>query len=86
MVPQSFKNCDVSRHLARGDIIFSQDMAIILVKWSKTLQARGKIVHVHIPVLPGSRLCLVTALKDVLAIVPGSQDVGKVVGSPVLTV
>ena len=33
MVPHSFKQFDGSRHLARGDIIFSRDMAIILVKW-----------------------------------------------------
>ena len=70
MVPHSFKNFDVSRHLARGDIIFSHDMAIILVKWSKTIQPRHKIAHV----LPGSKLCPVTALKHMLAIVPGYQD------------
>ena len=74
MVPHSFKHFDGSRHLARGDIIFSHDMAIILVKWSKTLQARDTIARIHIPVLPDSRLCPVTALKQMLAIVPGSQD------------
>ena len=72
MVPHSFKNFDVSIHLARGDIIFSHDMATILVKWSKTIQSRDKIVCIHIPVLPGSKLCPVTALKHMLAIVPGS--------------
>ena len=74
MVPHSFKNFHGSRHLARGDIIFSHDMAIIIVKWSKTLQARDKIARIHIPVLPDSRLCPVTALKRMLAMVPGSQD------------
>ena len=74
MVPHSFGNFDISRHLVRGDIIFSHDMAIILVKWSKTIQSRDKIAHIHIPVLPESRLCPVTALKRMLAIVPGSQD------------
>ena len=74
MVPHSFKNFDGSRHLARGDIIFSYDMAIILVKWSKTLQARDKIARIHIPVLPGSSLCPVAASKRMLAMVPGSQD------------
>ena len=49
-------------------------MAIILVKWSKTLQARDKITRIHIPVLPDSRLCPVTALKQMLASVPGSQN------------
>ena len=70
MVPHSF---DVSRHLVRGDIIFSHDTVIILVEWSKTIQSRNKIAPIHIPVLPGSRLCPVTALKLMLANVPGSQ-------------
>ena len=48
-------------------------MAIILVRWSKTIQSIDKIAHVNIPVLPGSRLCPVTALKHMLAIVPRSQ-------------
>ena len=74
MVPHSFRSFDISRHLARSDIIFSHDMAIILVKWSKTIQSRDKIAHIHIPVLSESRLCPFTALKCMLAIVPGSQD------------
>ena len=61
-------------HLARGDIIFSHDMAIVLVKWSKTIQSRDKIARIQIPVLPGSKLCPVAALKRMLAIVPGSLD------------
>ena len=74
MVPHSFKNFDGFRHLARGDIIFSHDMAIIIVKWSKTLQARDKIPRIHIPVMPDSRLCPVAALIGMLTMVPGSQD------------
>ena len=74
MVPHSFKNFDVSRHLARSDIIFSHNMAIIFVKWSKTMQSRDEMARIHISVLHGSRLCPVTALKHMLAIVPGSQD------------
>ena len=74
MVPHSFTSFDLSRHLARGDIIFSHDMAVVLVKWSQTIQSRDKIALIHIPVLPGSRLCPVAALKRMLAIVPGSED------------
>ena len=33
-----------------GDIIFSHDMAIILVKWSKTNELMIKVVKVSIPV------------------------------------
>ena len=55
LVPHTLKSFDVSRHLARGDVIFSHDMAIIIVKWSKTLQYRDRVARIHIPVLPGSR-------------------------------
>ena len=74
MVPHSFTSFDLTRHLARGDIIFSHDMAIVLVKWSKTIQSRDKIARIQIPVLPGSKLCPVAALKCMLAMVPGSRD------------
>ena len=52
----------------------SDDMSIILIKCSKTIQFRDKIARIHIPMLPGLRLCLVTALKQMLALVPGSQN------------
>ena len=74
MVPHIFTSFDLTRHLPRGDIMFSHDMAIVLVKWSKTMQARDKISRIRIPVLPGSKLCPMAALKRMLAIVPGSRD------------
>ena len=73
MVPHSFCSFDISRHL-RGDIIFSHDMAMVLVKWSKTIQSRDKVARIHIPFLSGSRLCPVTALKRMLVLGPGSQE------------
>ena len=74
LVPHTFKTYDVSRHLARADIIFSHDMAIIIIKWSKTLQYRDTVTRVHIPVLPDSRLCPVAALKHMLHMTPGSEN------------
>ena len=55
-------------------IFLSHDMATILVKWTKTIQPRDKIARIQIPVLPGSKICPVTALKHMLAMVTGSQD------------
>ena len=63
MVPHSASTFDVYRHLFHGDVMLSYDMAIILVKWYKTNQLRNKVVKLSIPVLPGSLLCPVTALK-----------------------
>ena len=74
IVPHSTSKFDVSRHLARGDIIFGQDLAIILVKWSKTNQFRDKVAKISIPVLSNSSLCPVASLKTLLQAVPGTQN------------
>ena len=63
-------NCTVS---SNGDIVFGQDLAIIVVKCSKTNQFRDKVAKISIPVLAGSPLCPVTALRLLLAAVPGTQ-------------
>ena len=71
IVPHSTSTYDVSRHLACGDIIFGNDLAIIVVKWSKTNQFRDKVARISIPALSGSPLCPVTALRLLLQAVPG---------------
>ena len=73
IVPHSTSTYDVFRHLAHVDIIFGNDLAIIVVKWSKTNQFRDKVARISIPVLSGSPLCPVTALR-LLQSVPGSPD------------
>ena len=73
-VPHSTSTLDVSRHLARGDIIFGQDLAIIVVKWSKTNKFRDKVTKISILVLTGSSLCPVAALRLLLEAVPGTQN------------
>ena len=55
-------------------MIFSPTEAIILIKWSKTIQFRDRVVTIRVPFLPGSSLCLVTALKAMIALVPGSDN------------
>ena len=74
IIPYSTSTFDVSRHLARADVIFAHDSAIILVKWSKTNQLRDKVARISIPSLPGSPLCPVVALKALLQAVPGAQN------------
>ena len=45
IVPHSTSTFDVSRHLARDDIIFGQHLGIIVVKWSKSNQLRDKVLE-----------------------------------------
>ena len=53
----------MKKQLCRGDIIFHASHAIVIVKWTKTLQSFHKGTFVLIPRLPASPLCPVTALQ-----------------------
>ena len=48
--------------------------AVIVVKWSKTLQDRVKTTTIDIPYLGDSALCPIAALKKMLATYPSHQD------------
>ena len=56
------------------DVIFAQQHATIIVKWSKTLQNRKTSTTIAIPVLGDSSLCPVKALKQMLHILPGDNN------------
>ena len=74
ILPHSTVTFDPSRQLARGDIIFTDHGANILVKWSKTIQNRHDFHTVPIPVLGKSLLCPYTALKQLLEQLPGTSN------------
>ena len=66
IVPHSFRGFDPSRHLARGDVIFGDTSAVVILKWSKTNQLRDKVKYVTIPKIPHSPLCPFGSLKNML--------------------
>ena len=45
-----------------------------MVKWTKTLQKNDKAVVIKIPTIPGSILCPVQAVRDLLRLTPGGED------------
>ena len=59
----SVNTFDKTRQLARGDVIFTEDGALILIKWSKTIQDRKNFATIAIPDLGSSSLCPIKALK-----------------------
>ena len=73
-MPHSIKTFDVSRHLCRGDIFFSQTSATILIKWSKTIQNRQEIKTIVVPSLQNSPICPVQAVQKMLALYPGHDN------------
>ena len=57
ILPHSTTSLDKTRQLARGDVIIHPQGAVVLVKWSKTIQNRKDIGTGFIPALGDSPLC-----------------------------
>ena len=74
ILPHSSAQFDITRHLARGDLVFSKNMCTILIKWSKTMQNRKETTTINIPVLGVSQLCPVAALKTMFTTIPASKN------------
>ena len=64
----------ITKHLCRGDIIFQNSHAVVLIKCSKTLHASTKGTFIIIPALGSSSLCPVTALKAWLRVYLSSPN------------
>ena len=73
LVPHSVATFDCKKHLAQGDIFFKDNSAVILVKWSKTMQLNNQVKLITIPKL-NNDICPVSALRDVLALTPGGSN------------
>ena len=72
LVPHTINSYDPLQQLARADIIFAPPGALVLVKWSKTLQHKNKVRILKIQHLGTSPLCPIRALKILLKFTPGS--------------
>ena len=65
---------NIGKHLCRGDILFEATQAVIIVKWSKTLQTINKGNYVMIPRLNHNVLCPVKALERMFMKFPASKN------------
>ena len=74
ILPHSTTAYDFTRHISRGDIIFSQTGVTIIIKWSKTIQNRKDIRTISIPALGRSPLCPIAAITNLLHTYPGSDN------------
>ena len=62
ILPHSIRTFDHTRQLARGDFIPSKAGAVLLLKWSKTIQDRKTTHTIPLPHLGSSPLCPISAL------------------------
>ena len=74
LLPHTPNTFDITRHLARGDIIFTSFGAIVIIKWSKTMQDRKDTCTIAIPSLGHLEICPMTALKTMFACLPGTDN------------
>ena len=74
LMPDSKTSFCQTKQLTRGQITFEDGVAMISVKWSKTLQFKNKVLKIPLFPIPGSPLCPVTVLKALLAKPGRSSD------------
>ena len=74
LLPHTTGQYDFTRHMAQGDVIFTQSGATVIIKWSKTIQDRKETRTINIPYLGHSEICPIVALKTMLCHIPGSEN------------
>ena len=74
ILPHSVSSFDSTRHLCVGDVIFADEYAIIMIKWSKTMQDRSKVASISIPALGSAIICPVSALTRMLHLQTSPDD------------
>ena len=71
----SLTSFDSSRHLCAGDLIFTKCFLKVIIKWTKTIQARDKLHLLTLPRSRGLKLCPYQACRQALKLYsPASND------------
>ena len=85
LLPSSRLSFDLKKQLCRGEVIIEVNYAIILLKWSKTLQASNQESFIMIPQLGKSPLCPVKSLMEMQKAYPANDNDSLfcIQGSPV---
>ena len=63
LLPTSNNAFDPNKQFSFQDITFFTWGALLHVRWSKTIQFRGRVVQMSLPSIPGSPLCTCSALS-----------------------
>ena len=58
------------KHLRRSDIVFYPGWAIVINRWSKTIQFSQRLLTIPLPLIPGHPLCPYSALQHAFKLVP----------------
>ena len=74
IAPHSLHSFDPSRHLCAGDLIFGQQFLKVILKWTKTIQARDRVHFLTLPKAKGSNLCPYNACRQALRLYNPSSN------------
>lgn len=73
---QSVNKFDPSRHLCASDVQFTPEGAVLIVRWSKVIQFRERVLRIPLPRISDSPLCPSMALLRMMLDLPhGSNSV-----------
>ena len=75
MVPLSANDFDPVKHLLRQDVMVSDNLLVVSLKWSKTNQLGDRLLKIPLLSIPGSCLCPVKAFRHMVSLhtLPGSS-------------
>ena len=73
-MPDSIYKFDASKQLVRGDVTVGQDVLLVTLKWSKTIQSGGREHTVPLVAIRGSPLCPVKAYHEMCQLIPGNKE------------
>ena len=65
LTPHTVNGFDSLKQFSGGDVIFGKKKAVLLLKWSKTLQDRDQVRSVVLPKLHNPLICPVRALQGI---------------------
>ena len=74
ILPHFVPTFDHTRQLARADYIATSQGAILLIKWSKTLQNRKDIATIPTPLLGDTPLCPIASINHMVRLYPVSYN------------
>ena len=72
ILPHSVSPFDSTLYV--GAVIFAGQYAVVIIKWSKTMQDRSKVASISIPALVSASICPVSALTHMLHIQTSPDD------------
>ena len=74
LVPHTRNAFSPYYQLARGDVIFAPPGLLVLIKWSKTIEAKNAVKILKIPDLGANPICPVHAIRNTMSITPGASN------------